>query len=408
MKTRRKFLKNTAFATVGIGLSHHLSLAQTLHPSESNLVSQTTNPWIELSSNAYLKNVQLISQMAQNKPIMAVLKNNAYGLGDVQVAQILDQSTHIAGFALVKDERCLALRGNGVSKPILLMGDFNEDLGMDLVNNAITLSAFSLASSNKIKKLASQGNKEVLVELYIDTGLGRMGMPYSKGVGWIKELASTPNIKITGLFSTLTTPVDFAQTQIQRFSNIIGQLKDNGIIPSRLHMAPSLSLLDLPESHFNTVRPGILLHGTYPLSKMDQAKNVPLQLAYRLKAPVIRMEKLRKGDTIGFSRFYKVEADEWTATLPIGWADGYYSGAENGAKVLINDTLYNVVNVNASHCNLAIGPEKTVDVGDIATLIGPDQPEITPEGFGKLAGGHNYLQIQYKESIPKFVHDEFL
>ncbi|MEX0359601.1 MAG: alanine racemase, partial [Allomuricauda sp.] len=94
MKTRRKFLKNTAFATVGIGLSHHLSLAQTLHPSESNLVSQTTHPWIELSSNAYLKNAQLISQMAQNKPIMAVLKNNAYGLGDVQVAQILDQSAH--------------------------------------------------------------------------------------------------------------------------------------------------------------------------------------------------------------------------------------------------------------------------------------------------------------------------
>ncbi|MEO0333986.1 MAG: alanine racemase C-terminal domain-containing protein, partial [Bacteroidota bacterium] len=179
-------------------------------------------------------------------------------------------------------------------------------------------------------------------------------------------------------------------------------------IPTGLkHLAPSYSLLDVPASHQEAVRPGILLHGSFPLAEMPEAKKHPLQVPYRLKASVIRLEELKAGDTIGFSRFYQVEQDEWIATLPIGWADGYDSGAENGAKVLLAGKLYPVVNVNASHANIALGANTKVKVGDVATLIGPERPEITPEGFGKLVKGHNYLQINYKESIPKQVYETF-
>ncbi|MEM9649417.1 MAG: alanine racemase, partial [Bacteroidota bacterium] len=302
-------------------------------------------------------------------------------------------------------KRCLALRTHGVKKAILLMGDFDEDLGLQLVQNNITLSAFSMESTEKIIRLASIYSGQVLVELYLDTGLGRMGMPYSKGVDWVKRLSNIPNIRIEGMYSTLTTPEDFAKEQISRFQGVVRQLKEMDMNVPKLHIAPSLSMLQLPESHFSMVRPGILLHGSHPLVDMKSTDTLALQPTYRLRARVIRMEKLKKGDTIGFSRFYKLENDEWIATLPIGWADGYFSGAENGAKVLVNNQLFKVVNVNASHCNLSIGSEKSVEVGDVATLIGPDRPEITPEGFSELSNGHNYLQIQYKESIPKIVSD---
>ena len=126
-----------------------------------------------------------------------------------------------------------------------------------------------------------------------------------------------------------------------------------------------------------------------------------------MKAPVIRLEKLNAGDTIGFSRFYKLEKDEWIATLPVGWADGYNSGAENGAMVLLGGKLCRVVNVNASHANISLGSETKVKVGDTVTLISPDYPELTPEGFGKLVKGHNYLQINYKESITKKIYEAF-
>ena len=189
--------------------------------------------------------------------------------------------------------------------------------------------------------------------------------------------------------------------------DVVAMLVRTGIGAGVQHLAPSSSLLALPESHRQAVRPGILLHGSFPVAGMREAQTYPLRIPYRLKAPVIRLEKLRAGDTIGFSRFYKVEADEWIATLPIGWADGYDSRAENGAKVLLGGHLCPVVNVNASHVNVSLGPATRVEVGDVAVLCGPDRPELTPEGFGTLVKGHNYLQINYKEAIVKRVHEEF-
>jgi len=153
------------------------------------------------------------------------------------------------------------------------------------------------------------------------------------------------------------------------------------------------------------VRPGILIHGSPPgggeLTKID------LQPVFRLRARVVRMEQLRKGDTVGFSRFYEAKKPVWVATVPVGWADGYSSAAENGAVVLVNNKLYRVINVNASHCNLEIGEEEEVKIGDVATLIGPDNHEITPQGFANRIDGHNYLQINFKEMLPKFVFESF-
>lgn len=75
--------------------------------------------------------------------------------------------------------------------------------------------------------------------------------------------------------------------------------------------------------------------------------------------------------------------------------------------VLLGNKLYRVVNVNASHANISLGSSTKIKVGDIATLMGPERSEITPEGFGQLVKGHNYLQINYKESIPKVVYESF-
>lgn len=402
---RRIFLKKLSLTALGLGIPLNMVWSKSFDLKKS--LGKDINPWLEISKDAYLHNAAEISKIVNGKPILAVLKNNAYGIGDVEVAKILDNSPHIYGFALVKEKRCLALRKAGVKKPILLMGDFSSRLGREMVDADITLSVFSKESLQKIIRLPFNVHQKTKVQLYFDTGLGRMGIPHDANLKWIKELTKKDHIHITGLFSTLTTPPNFAKEQIKRFGAIANKLDKMGISVENQHLAPSLSLLDLKESHLSMVRPGILLHGSFPLLKMSLSKQFPLKPTYRLRARVIRVEQLKKADTIGFSRFYKVPEKQWIATIPIGWADGYSSSAENGAKLLINDKLFTVVNVNASHCNVVIGREKEVEVGAVATLIGPDAPEITPEGFAKLIDGHNYLQINYKESLPKYVFDDF-
>lgn len=402
-QNRRQFIYKSFAGLTAMAISPHVFSYSLFQQNKS----YDSKPWIELSEAAYLHNVSQISKIARGKPIIAVLKNNAYGLGDVQVAKILNNSSSIAGIAIVKDERAIAMRNEGVSKPILLMGDFDTAIANALVEKEITLSIFSKDSLKKINTLAKETNKAIKVALYIDTGLGRMGIPYKETIRIAEEIKKNDKLNITQTFSTLTTPKDFAKEQIQRFESITNELNEKGISSGIKHLAPSYSLLDLPQSHQEAVRPGILLHGSFPSVKMEEAKQFLLKVTYRLKAPVIRLEKLRAGDTIGFSRFYKINKDEWIATLPLGWADGYDSGAENGAMVLLNGKLYRVVNVNASHTNISLGAKTKIKVGNIATLIGPERPEISPEGFGKLVKGHNYLQINYKESIPKKTYETF-
>lgn len=207
--------------------------------------SEDINPWLEISKEAYLNNAAEISNIVNGKPILAVLKNNAYGIGDVEVANILDASPHVYGFALVKEKRCLALRKSGVKKPILLMGDFSSELGQEIVNADITLSVFSRESFKKITTLPRNESQKIKVQLYFDTGLGRMGIPHDTDWEWVKDLTQNDNIHVTGLFSTLTTPKDFANEQITRFKVLLKKLKTMGIVPERQHLAPSLSLLDL-------------------------------------------------------------------------------------------------------------------------------------------------------------------
>ena len=402
-QNRRKFIYNSiaVLTTMGVGTK---IFGNTPFLIEKSYDSQ---PWIELSKSSYLHNVSQISRMAEGKPIVAVLKNNAYGLGDIQVAKILNNSPHIASLAVVRDNRAISMRKEGITKPILLMGDFDRHNADSLINGEIILSIFSKDSLKKIKLIAKQFKKPIKVALYIDTGLGRMGIPFEQVHTIAQEVSMNDLLMITHTFSTLTTPKDFAKQQILLFETTIKKLEEKGILPGLVHLAPSYSLLDLPNSHMDAVRPGILLHGSFPMAKAEKAKEFPLKVSYRLKAPVIRLEKLKEGDTIGFSRFYKVEKDEWIATLPIGWADGYDSRAENGAKVLLGNKLYKVVNVNSSHANISLGTETTIKIGDVATLIGPEKPEITPAGFSKLIEGNNYLQINYKESLPKRIYETF-
>lgn len=403
---RRNFIQKSLATIATLGLGPWIK-AEDL---SKGFADHESKPWIELSKAAYLHNAAQISRMATGRPIIAVLKNNAYGLGAVEVGRILDDSKEILGMAVVKDEVAVAMRRAGVTKPILLMGDFDRSLGNELVEKDITLSIHSSEALEKVNELLQRNNRSIKVALYIDTGLGRMGIPYQKALDIAKRLRESPSLKITQIFTTLTTPRDFATLQIEHFQQVISSLLENGtrdVESSLKHLAPSFSILDIPTSHQDAVRPGILLHGSFPLAKMAEAETYPLEVTYRLKAPVIRLEKLKAGDTIGFSRFYHVEKDEWIATLPIGWADGYNSGAENGAKVLLEDRLFPVVNVNASHTNIALGSDTNLKVGEVATLIGPDHPDLTPEGFGKLVDGHNYLQINYKESITKRVYETF-
>ena len=130
-----------------------------------------------------------------------------------------------------------------------------------------------------------------------------------------------------------------------------------------------------------------------------------LKTVFRLCARVVRLERLEPGESAGFNRTFVAERTTWVALLPIGRTDGYPSRANGRAEVLINGRPYPVMGgVNSAHAIVDIGPEKTVEVGDTAILIGPDHPAIDPHSIAEMAEISFLALIQgMNQRLPRMV-----
>ena len=134
------------------------------------------------------------------------------------------------------------------------------------------------------------------------------------------------------------------------------------------------------------VRPGNALFGHYP-SGEGVREQADLKPVFRLRTRVVRVERLEPGESAGFYRTFTAERATWIALLPVGRTDGYPSAANGTCEVLIGGRLYPVVGgVNSAHAIIEVGEAKSVDVGDVVTLIGPDHPAIFPQTVAERTG----------------------
>ncbi len=352
-------------------------------PSETRSI----DPWIEVSRDALRHNTQQVSRLAGGRPILAVVKNNAYGLGLGTASDILADFPEIGGFAGVKASSCLKLRDRGITKPILLMGLTPDEDGAELIIQDIQLSAYTPDALERLTPLVRKAGKPASIHFYLDTGMGRMGMPFRQALPWMKTVASSPLISVEGTFMAFTEETEFDLEQLNRFGALLDEAKSHGTPTGHIHAASSNGVYHLPEAHFDMVRPGIALYGAYPSRPAEEREKAKLIPAFSLKTSVVRVARLEKGDGVSYGRNYVADKPIWVATLSIGHADGYSRRAVDGAEVLIGDRLYPVIGaVSASHTIVEVGEEQTVDVGDTASLMGPEHPRIHPNHFADTVG----------------------
>ena len=370
-----------------------------------NQLTDRFDPWIEVDEAALRHNVGEVARLADGRPILAVVKNNAYGLGLTIVGPMLAAMPQIAGLAVVKASAAIALRDAGVDKPILLMGMSAESDARELVSRGIAISLYTDDAVNRVERLANRVGRPVDAHLYLDTGMGRMGMPYTQALTWMRDLAPRAELRIGGTFMAFVEETDFDREQLQRFTDLTDRAKRDGLDLGRLHAASSNGVFHLPQARLDMVRPGIALYGGYPSHPEIERTMSTLRPAFRLKARVVRVVRLRPGDSVSYGRNYVAERDTWIATLPVGHADGYPRQAVNGARVLIGENLYPVIGaVSASHAIVEIGTDKRVEVGDTVTLVGPDRPEIMPNALAAVTGVSVYdVLMHLNPELPRVV-----
>ncbi len=394
--TRRAFLRTAAVGAAGAVLPGSPATAEegprrrgvpSTHGAPPQELGDRFDPWIEVEADALAANVAEIRRLTANRPILAVVKNNAYGLDLTTAAALLEPMPQIVGFAVVKAEAAIALKEAGVRKPVYLMALFSESLAPELARLGVRPCLYSRDALHLVEPMARTVGGPIDAQIYLDTGMSRMGIPSQDALPWIESVVGSGMVRIGGVFTGFTEDPEFDKEQLDRFLSVARQASDAGFDLGTRHAASSSAVFELPEAHLDMVRPGMALYGGYPNDPALQREAATLRSAVRLKARVVRVERLRAGDSVSYGRNYVAREPTWVATLPVGHTDGYPRTAVEGGRVSIGSRTYPVIGaVSASHTIVEVGSDASVAVGDVATLLGPDVPEIDPNRLSAETG----------------------
>ncbi len=310
--------------------------------------------------------------------IMAVVKSNAYGHGIKQISRETERNG-IEYLAVARVFEGVEIREDGISIPILACeAAAKPSIEAAIVHN-IDLSVVSLADAELINSCAQKLNRKPRVHIKVDTGMGRLGIMFEDAVETIASIARLSHLEVAGVFSHFATSEEldqsFALEQLSRFNQVLEGLRLKKVEVPLVHMANSGAVFNLPQSHFDMVRPGISLYGYAPGRHMEiQSSLMPVM---SVVSRVSFLKSVKKTTSISYGRKYIATADTTIATIPIGYGDGLSRSLTNKAECIINGRKYPVVGtVCMDHVMADIGTKGEVEVGDEVTLIGKDGTQV--------------------------------
>lgn len=381
---RRDFIKITGTGSLAViltGVSTLNSCNSVIHDINFDIEEQI-DPWIELDLDNLNSNVSEVRNRIGKRPIMAVLKCNAYGHGAIEIAAALQNSCNINHFAVVKCREALALRQNNINGMILNMGPFNRPDSTKLIKNNISQAVYTDAVevlAEEARKLSKKAN----VHIYLDTGMSRVGVPYRNALSFIEKVAAMPEINIEGIFTAMTEDDDFNPIQIKRIEEICIEAKKKGIEVGIRHAAATAEVDRYPYTWLDMVRPGSCLLGLEP----EKQNNMQIKPVMSFKTRVVLVKKLLPGESISYHQAYKIDKETLIATLPCGYSDGYPAVVANKSDVLIREMRYPVVApITANHIMVDVTGSEDIKIGDEVVLWGKQGDEkITKAELEKLA-----------------------
>lgn len=349
--------------------------AMAIRPGDAGQVSSagstpvSFDPWVEVHAANLRHNAGEVARAAKGQPILAVIKNNGYGLGVTTVARLLEPDPRIAGFAVVKRQEAEAVRDAGVKKPVLLMGPVAPIELADLQRRDVMPMVYTPIGA-ELERIAATSGRPVTIHVCVDTGIGRVGVPHGQAEALIRDLAGRTGVRIDGVMMTFTEDLEFDREQLRRFEALTGRLRASGVAIGRRHAASTYTLFQHPDASLDMVRPGMALWGIYPEPAFRAQGTLDLRPAVALRARVAYVKKLAAGTSAGYSRAFMASEDTWVATVPVGHADGWPRITAKGASLRIRGRRCPVVaSVSASHTIVNLGPETAVEAGDVATCF---------------------------------------
>lgn len=346
--------------------------------------------WVEIDLDCIQENVaNMLKLLPDGVDMIAVVKANAYGHGEVQVAKtVLEAGASYLAVAMLDEG--LLLRKHGIEAPILVLGASRpEDVNV-AAKNHLTLTVFQEQWVQEAKKFLEK-DLSLSFHLKIDTGMGRIGLRTEEELRRIESvIESDPRFQLEGVYTHFATAdekdLTFFKKQYDRFQKMISLLKAK---PKMIHASNSAASLRKLGSFFNAIRFGVSMYGLSPSPQIKEELPFTLKEAFSLRTKVSHVKKISAGDSVSYGATYTAAEDEWIATIPIGYADGWLRKLQ-GQEVLIDGARAKIVGrICMDQCMIKI-PHK-VEIGTTVTLIGQDgEDRISIDDIAKRLETINY------------------
>jgi len=279
--------------------------------------------WIEINLSAVEHNTKYLLESTK-RPLMAVVKADAYGHGAVEVGKTALQAG-ASWLAVARYGEARVLREAGITAPILVLGMVTPGEVDESIANKVTLTLHSYEVADLFAARAKALGETVLAHLKVDTGMGRLGIYAEDIPALAKYINEAGGIKVDGMYShfAMATIAGDPMTPLQteRFKQAVTGLKEIGLLPHWIHLANSAGSYYEPDSHFNLVRAGSAVVGL--AFRDDDLYPDTMRRAFQWKTRLAASKVIPKGWAIGYGQLYKLEQDELIGVLPVGYGDGY-------------------------------------------------------------------------------------
>ncbi len=300
--------------------------------------------YVEVRLDRLTQNLAAIRRRVAPARVMAVLKANAYGHGLVDVARHLTrQGIDYLGVAFL--EEGILLREQGVSAPILVLGGIMGNQVPLFLDYDLALTASSVEKLMHVEAEARRRGVTARVHLKIDTGMERIGVHYYSAGELLDAALSCSHCQVEGIYSHFANSdaadLGSAQVQLERFMEVLQACEQRGLHPPLRHIANSGAIAQLPQSHLDMVRAGILLYGVYPSD--ETPRTVAVQPALSWKSHVVYFKVVQPGHAISYGSTWQSDHMVRVVTVPVGYGDGYFRSLSNHAEVIIRGKRYGVV-----------------------------------------------------------------
>ena len=366
--------------------------------------------WAEINISNLDFNIKRIKEkVGSDKKITGIIKADGYGHGAVKAATVL-RANGIESFGVATLSEAVRLRKAGfVVEEIVVLGLTPDPYVETVVEHSLTPVVCDFKNAQAISLAAEKAGVVINGFIAIDTGMGRIGYipEENSAIENIRAITELPNFKIQGLFSHFAAAdaedKTYSAVQEQRFITFYKKLRDADIdVPCRT-LANSAAVMEFPSSHFEMVRPGIILYGCYPSDEVDKSQ-LELKPVMSVKANIIHLKKVPAGTTISYGRKWTATKDSLIATIPLGYADGFPRPYSSKGKVIVNGVIAPIAgNICMDQCMIDVTNVPYVRLGDEVTIIGKDGiHEILADDIASATDTINYeIVCAFGQRLPK-------